>query len=508
VFPSANVVVAAGLTSQTFSRPTNTVTATTSVTITASYNGATATTLLTVNPVSSSAPAASTILVNAGGPAYTDPQGQVWNADNGFNGGYTYATAANIQSTSTAALYQTVRFGSAFSYQFDVPNGSYTVILKFAEPYFSTAGSRRFNVAINGSQVLSNFDVVAQAGAGFTAVDKSFPVTVASGSVSITFNSILDYAIINAIQIAPPTAAPTTTSSILVNAGGSAYTDALGQVWSADTSYTGGYPWSTPSLIRNATSQPLYQTSRFGSAFQYQFTVPNGSYTVTLKFAEPYFLLAGLRIFNVSINGTQVLTNFDTILQAGGALTAVDKSFPVTVTSGTITIAFAAVLDNAIVSAIQIVPSTAPTFTPICVDSGGAAYTDSTGQVWSADTGYTGGYPWFTPATVRNTTEPALYQTVRFGSSFQYLFNVPNGSYTVTLKFAEPFFLSSGSRVFNVAINGNSVLSNFDIVTHAGGSFTAYDQSFPVTVTGGQILIQFTSVVEYALVNAIKITTP
>jgi hypothetical protein len=477
------------------------------VTITASYNGTSATTLLTVNPVGGSSPSA--ILVNAGGPAYTDSQGQVWTADNGFIGGYTFATAANIQNTTTAALYQTVRFGSSFSYQFNVPNGSYTVTLKFAEPYFATAGSRKFNVAINGSQVLSNFDVAAQAGAGFTAVDKSFPITVASGSVSITFGSIVDYAIINAIQIAPPAAtAPPPTSAILVNAGGSAYTDTLGQVWSADTSYTGGYPWFTTATIKNTTSQPLYDSVRFGSAFQYQFTVPNGSYTVTLKFAEPYFLSTGSRIFNASINGAQVLTNFDTIAQAGGALTPVDKSFPVTVTSGTITIAFAAVVDNAIVNAIQIVPSTAPTFTPICVDSGGAAYTDSTGQAWSADTAFTGGYPYSTAATIRNTTASALYQTVRYGPSFQYLFTVPNGSYTVTLKFAEPYFLSSGSRVFNVAINGSSVLSGFDIVTHAGGSFTAYDQSFPVTVTGGQILIQFTSVVDNALVNAIKITSP
>jgi hypothetical protein len=500
-------VVPAGSTSQSFSRPTNTVTTATSVTITASYNSTTATTLLTVNPVGGSSP--STIQVNAGGPAYTDPQGQVWTADNGFIGGYTYATAANIQKTTTAALYQTVRFGSSFSYQFNIPNGSYTVTLKFAEPYFSTAGSRKFNVAINGSQVLSSFDVVAQAGAAYTTVDKSFPVTVAGGVVSIAFSSVVDNAIINAIQIASPTAPPPPpTSSILVNAGGSAYTDALGQVWSADTSYTGGYPYSTTSTIKSTTSQPLYDTVRFGSAFQYQFTVPNGSYTVTLKFAEPYFVAAGSRIFNASINGSQVLSNFDTIAQAGGALAAVDKSFPVTVTSGTITIAFTAVVDNAIVSAIQIVPSSAPTFTPICVDSGGAAFTDSTGQAWSADTGFTGGYPYSTAATIRNTTASALYQTVRYGSSFQYLFTVPNGSYTVTLKFAEPYFLSSGSRVFNVAINGASVLSNFDIVTHAGGSFTAYDQSFPVTVTGGQILIQFTSVVDNALVNAIKITSP
>jgi len=47
-----------------------------------------------------------------------------------------------------------------------------------------------------------------------------------------------------------------------------------------------------------------------------------------------YFISAGKRIFNVAINGTPVLTNFDIIATARAALTAIDKTFPVTVTNG------------------------------------------------------------------------------------------------------------------------------------------------------------------------------
>jgi thermitase len=162
--------------------------------------------------------------------------------------------------------------------------------------------------------------------------------------------------------------------------------------------------------------------------------------------------------------------------------------------------------------------SVAPTgFTPILVHSGGAAYTDSSGHNWAADTDFTGGSAYnsvgsdagYVTATlgapVGGTSDPALYQTCRFGD-FSYVFAVPNGSYSVVLKFAEIYFASPGQRVFNVAINGTPVLSNFDIFAQAGGSFVAVDRVFPVTVTGGQINVQFSNgSANWPEVNAIEI---
>ncbi|HKF40036.1 MAG TPA: malectin domain-containing carbohydrate-binding protein, partial [Candidatus Acidoferrum sp.] len=49
---------------------------------------------------------------------------------------------------------------------------------------------------------------------------------------------------------------------------------------------------------------------------------------------------AGQRIFSVTINGTPVLTNFDIVAAAGAPLTAIDKTFPVTVTNGLVTVQF------------------------------------------------------------------------------------------------------------------------------------------------------------------------
>src|SRR2546423_9427766 len=59
----------------------------------------------------------------------------------------------------------------------------------------------RSNVAINGSTVLSNFDIIARAGAAFTALDQSFSVPVGTGTTRIQFSRLLNKADIIAIEI-------------------------------------------------------------------------------------------------------------------------------------------------------------------------------------------------------------------------------------------------------------------------------------------------------------------
>jgi len=46
--------------------------------------------------------------------------------------------------------------------------------VKFAEIFFNQGGKRVFHVVINGTQVLTNFDVASQAGASDTAIDRYF----------------------------------------------------------------------------------------------------------------------------------------------------------------------------------------------------------------------------------------------------------------------------------------------------------------------------------------------
>jgi hypothetical protein len=477
------------------------------------------------NSGSGSSSAFTPILINAGGPAYTDAAGQKWSADAGYSGGLPWSVTSPITKTNDPALYQTCRYGD-FSYNYAVPNGTYAVTLRFAEPTFSSAGARIFNVVINGAPVLQNFDIFAAAGGEFVALDKTFTVNVTTGQIAIQFISgPANSPMINAIAItaAPPLGSSGSSSSdfvpVHVNAGGGAYASASGQAWTADANYSGGYTWSVTNPIANTNDPALYQTCRYGN-FSYNYAVPNGTYTVTLKFAEPTYSRVGARIFNVAINNAAALTNFDIFAAAGGEFIALDKTFTVNVTGGQISVQFSqGPADLPMVNAIAITAGAPPTnsssngstsssFTPIRVNAGGPAYTSSLGQSWSADTSYTGGQTWAVTNPISSTADQALYQTCRWGD-FTYAFAVPNGSYVVNLKFAEPTYNRAGARIFNVAINGASVLSNFDIFAAAGGEFIAVDRSFPVIVTNGQINIRFSdgSIVDAPLVNAIEIVT-
>ena len=124
--------------------------------------------------------------MNAGGGAYTDPQGRVWSADYGFTGGNTYSVTTPISGTDAQPLYQSERWSSeTLRYQFTALPGTYQVNLKFAEISFTQAGQRVFDIKINGQTVLANFDVVVHAGGPNIAVDRRFAVTVPPGGNAI-----------------------------------------------------------------------------------------------------------------------------------------------------------------------------------------------------------------------------------------------------------------------------------------------------------------------------------
>ncbi len=88
----------------------------------------------------------------------------------------------------------------------------------------------------------------------------------------------------------------------------------------------------------------------------------------------------------------------------------------------------------------------------------------------------------------------AVLQSERYG---EFTYTVPNRSagstQLVTLYFAESYWTAAGQRRFNVAINGMTVLSAFDIFASAGGSNRAISRTFTTSANGsGQVVIQFT----------------
>src|SRR5581483_3869210 len=169
--------------------------------VTASVGSVSGSASVTVTAASSAA-----IRVNAGGATYTDGQGNTWSADCCFSGGMVYSNDVSISGTSDPALYLSQRWNTGpFSYSFSgLAPGSYRVTLKFAEIAYLAPGERQFDVAINGTQVLTNFDVAATAGWN-TAVDRSFTVSVGSGGqLTIDFTrGARDNPIVNAVEVVP-----------------------------------------------------------------------------------------------------------------------------------------------------------------------------------------------------------------------------------------------------------------------------------------------------------------
>jgi hypothetical protein len=306
------------------------------VVVAATLNGASVVGIESITPTS-----VSVRRMNAGGSTYTDPWGQVWEADGNFNGGQSYSVTNTIRQTVATGLYQSGRTGQSFRYTLEAPNGLYTVVLKFAEPAATGPGQRIFDVYINGATALADFDIFAAAGGANVAVDRSFPVAVSNGAIDIYLSATgSSAALLNAIEILGGTTSASTSpaNTIRVNAGGPSFTDVYGLPWAADS---GGSVASTTAAIANTAMPAIYQTARSGAA-TYRFTVPNGEYSVILKFAEIGVGAAGLRQFNVDLNGARVLTNFDIFGAAGRAMTAIDRAFDVTVTNGSLTIALSA----------------------------------------------------------------------------------------------------------------------------------------------------------------------
>lgn len=149
-----------------------------------------------------------------------------------------------------------------------------------------------------------------------------------------------------------------------INAGGGA-----AGIYAADAYYHGdtfvdvttNNPINT-ALVADPAPQAVYQTGRFGDGhksgnFDYIFPglTPGGTYDVRLDFAELYYNAAGRRVFNVAINGTPELTNFDIYAQAGGQYIALMRTFSVQAdAAGTIDVKFTSVVDFAKISGLVI----------------------------------------------------------------------------------------------------------------------------------------------------------
>ena len=138
------------------------------------------------------------VAIACGGPAENDASGGDANfvADEYFSGGgnnsHTTKTINLTQPGTNAAPMAVYQYGRAGVTTYTIPGmvagSTHSVLLQFSENYYSAAGKRVFNVAINGTSVLSNFDIYKTAGAEYAAVEETFTATANSaGDIVIAF---------------------------------------------------------------------------------------------------------------------------------------------------------------------------------------------------------------------------------------------------------------------------------------------------------------------------------
>jgi hypothetical protein len=171
-----------------------------------------------------------------------------------------------------------------------------------------------------------------------------------------------------------PVTVPAAPAAIRVYTGGKPLKDQAGDTWQPENSVkslkaTGDplnalnqpkQPHAITGALPGQSDEPLYQNERWG-VFKYTIAVPvNGYYQVTLKFAEITFGASGKRIFNVAINGQEVLSEFDIFADTGGEYVAADKVFSnIVPNKGYIVVSFTrgdGEVDWPKISAIQVEP--------------------------------------------------------------------------------------------------------------------------------------------------------
>jgi hypothetical protein len=133
----------------------------------------------------------------------------------------------------------------------------------------------------------------------------------------------------------------------------------------------------------------------------------------------------------------------------------------------------------------------------------GSTYTDPSGNQWVPDIYYSGGTTAYGNTPGSNWV---IDSTGRMGydGPFSYHIPVANGNYSVTLEFVEYYVASPGQRSFNVNIEGNNALSNFDILSQTK-PFTPLYKTFTTTVTNGYLDLSFAGVIGQPTVSSISI---
>jgi hypothetical protein len=214
--------------------------------------------------------------------------------------------------------------------------------------------------------------------------------------------------------------------------------------------------------------------------------------------------------FAADMDATTITGSSFTLRQPGGTIVPATVSYDAASRTATLTpsaqlanaVTYTAKLDTTVknVSGRALPVAYTWVFTTIApptvlrINSGGAAYTATGGNVFVADQNFFGGSTNSTTATISGTSDQTLYKNERWGS-FSYAIPVTPGTYDVRLHFVEMYYAApcAGKRIFSIDIGDTAAspdLPNLDICGQVGPNAALVKTIVGVNVTDGFLNIQ------------------
>ena len=509
------------------------------------------------------------VAIAAGGPAESNASGGDYSfvADEDFNGGgpnSSVTTAINLtQPGANAAPMAVYQHGRAGAVTYTIPGltagSQYSVLLHFAETYFTAAGSREFNVAINGTTVLTNLDIYGTVGKDAGLLETFTTTANSSGQIVIAFtlgaaNQPLVMGIeirstsggsCSAVPSAPGGLTATASSSSVIELSWNAVTPPANCTVSSYSVYgstASGFTPSSSNLIATVNGTTYSNTGLAASTTYYykveaidaegnspasaQASVETSAVSCSTVPSAPNGLTAtassssaiGLSWNVVTPPANCSISSYDLYGSTTSGFTPSSTNL-ITSTTGTtysITGLTASITYYYVVEAVDADGSSAASAQQsattqaasgstevAAIAAGGPAESNSSGGDYSfvADEDFVGGGDNSPVTATINLAQPganaapmAVYQHGRAGISTYTILGLTAGStYTVLLHFAETYFTTAGSREFNVAINGTTVLTNLDVYGTVGKDAALLETFNTSANSSGQIVIAFTA---------------
>lgn len=299
---------------------------------------------------------------------YTDSTGVRWDARSsslGTTKSTMLLAGKEIAGTERDDLYQVAAY-QVTGYRLAVPRaGVYRVRLLMAEGYWSAPGKRVFDVDAEGRAAARDVDIFRSVGKG-AAFDVSFDVPVNDGTLDLRFTPKADNALVSAIEVteavgtgneaAPPAVQ---TYAYRMTAGPQAVVDSHGHTWQRRGAGFGSSRLSTRLVgkpVENTDDDMLYQYGAFGMKGMLVPVPATATYRVRLLLAEGWWTEPGKRVVDVRAEGRVVASGVDAVA-AVGPRAAHDVVFDTRVDDGMLTLEFASLADQPMISGIEVTSS-------------------------------------------------------------------------------------------------------------------------------------------------------